>query len=50
MRSYRTIREIEEEYLRNHPEETDDYMAILSDEYAEDGKTAEPMLSLSDSH
>jgi probable addiction module antidote protein len=34
---YRTFREVEEEYLRNHPEEIDDYVTVLFDEYAESG-------------
>jgi hypothetical protein len=32
---YRTFAEVEEEYLRNHPEEIDDYINLLFDEYAE---------------
>jgi DNA-binding phage protein len=32
---YRTFREVEEEYLRNHPEEIDDYITVLFNEYAE---------------
>lgn len=32
---YRTFKEIEEEYFRNHPEEIDDYIILLFDEYAE---------------
>lgn len=31
MSKYRTIGEIEEEYLRNHPEEVDDYIAMLDE-------------------
>jgi DNA-binding phage protein len=34
---YRTFGEVEEEYLRNHPEEIDDYITLLFDEYAESG-------------
>jgi probable addiction module antidote protein len=34
---YRTFRKVEEEYLRNHPEEIDDYITVLFDEYAESG-------------
>jgi probable addiction module antidote protein len=30
----RNIKEIEEEYLRNHPEKIDDYISVLLDEYA----------------
>jgi probable addiction module antidote protein len=33
--NYRTIDEIEEEYLVNHPEEIDDYITVLFEEYAE---------------
>jgi hypothetical protein len=32
---YRSFGEVEEEYLRNHPEEIDDYITLLFDEYAE---------------
>ena len=32
MSNYRTIGEVEEEYLRNHPEEVDDYLSVLFDE------------------
>ena len=46
MSRYRTIGEVEEEYLRNHPEEVDDYIAVLFDEYAESGDTAALMTSL----
>jgi probable addiction module antidote protein len=35
--NYRTFGEVEEEYLRNHPEEIDDYITLLFDEYAESG-------------
>lgn len=38
--------EIEEEYLRNHPEEIDDYITVLFDEYAESGDTATLLSSL----
>ena len=34
-RKYRTIGDIEEEYLRKHREEIGDYITILFDEYAE---------------
>jgi hypothetical protein len=37
MGNYRTIGEVEEQYLRDHPDEVDDYMAVLFDEYAESG-------------
>ncbi len=40
MSNYRTIDEVEEEYLRNHPEEPDDYITVLFDEYAQSGDTS----------
>lgn len=46
MKTYRTIGAVEEEYLRNHLEEVDDYIAVLFDEYAESGDTASLMTSL----
>lgn len=46
MNNYRTIGEVEEEYLRDHPEEIDDYITILFDEYAETGDTAALLSSL----
>ncbi|MBI3418592.1 MAG: putative addiction module antidote protein [Proteobacteria bacterium] len=46
MKKYRTIREIEEEYLRKHPEEIDDYIDILFEEYSKDGDTGVLLASL----
>jgi len=46
MNSYRTISEVEEQYLRDHPEEVDDYITVLFDEYAESGDTASLLSSL----
>lgn len=46
MRKYRTIGEVEEEYLRNHPDEIDDYITVLFDEYAESGDTQSLLSSL----
>jgi probable addiction module antidote protein len=46
MRTYRTISEVEEQYLRDHPEEVDDYINVLFDEYAESGDTAALLSSL----
>jgi probable addiction module antidote protein len=46
MSNYRTIGEVEEEYLRNHPEEIDDYLTVLFDEYAESGDTSALLASL----
>lgn len=46
MSRYRTISAVEEEYLRDHPDEVDDYIAVLFDEYAESGDTAALLSSL----
>jgi probable addiction module antidote protein len=46
MSNYRTIGEVEEQYLRNHPEEVDDYIAVLFDDYAESGEPASLIASL----
>jgi probable addiction module antidote protein len=46
MRNYRTIGEVKEKYLRNHPEEIDDYLTVLFDDYAESGDTAALLSSL----
>ena len=46
MRNYRTLGDIIEEYLRNHPEEVDDYVSILFEEYAQDGEIAALLSSL----
>jgi probable addiction module antidote protein len=46
MRNYRTLSEITEEYLRNHPEEVDSFVSVLFEEYAQDGDTAALLSSL----
>jgi probable addiction module antidote protein len=46
MSNYRTIGEVEEEYLRTHPEELDDYITVLFDEYAESGDASSLLASL----
>jgi probable addiction module antidote protein len=46
MRNFRTIGEVEEEYLRNHPEEIDNYITVLFDEYAESADTSSLLASL----
>lgn len=46
MSTYRTIGEVEEQYLRDHPEEVDDYITVLFDEYADSGDTAALLSSL----
>lgn len=46
MRNYRTFGDLEEGYLRDHPEEVDDYITILFDEYAQSGDAAALFSSL----
>lgn len=46
MSSYRTIADVEEEYLRKHPDEIDDYITVLFDEFAESGDASALLLSL----
>jgi len=46
MRTYRTIGEVEEDYLRQHPEEIEDYLTVLFETYAQDGDTAALLSSL----
>lgn len=46
MRPYRTLDEIEEDYLREHRQEIDDYLTIIFEEYARDGDTGAFLSSL----
>jgi probable addiction module antidote protein len=46
MRKYRKLGEVEESYLRDHPKEIDDYIAVLFEEYAKNGDTASLLSSL----
>jgi len=46
MRKYRSIKDVEAGYLRDHPAEIDDYIAVLFEEYARDGDTASLLSSL----
>jgi probable addiction module antidote protein len=46
MRNYRALGETTEEYLRNHPEEVDNFVSVLFEEYAQDGDTAALLSSL----
>ena len=46
MRDYRNIDDITEEYLRSHPDEIDDYITELFEEYAQDGDTTALLSSL----
>lgn len=46
MSRYRTLGEVEETYLHDHPDEVDDYITVLFEEYAESGDTAALLASL----
>jgi probable addiction module antidote protein len=46
MRKYRTFTDVEESYFREHPEEIDDYIGILFEEYAKDGDTGALLSSM----
>lgn len=46
MRKYRRFGEVEEEYFVNHPDEVDDYLTIIFEEFARDGDTSALMSSL----
>lgn len=46
MGNFRTFREVEEEYFHTHPEEIDDYLSLIFDEYANDGNLAALLASL----
>ena len=46
MRNYRRFTDVEESYFREHPEEIDDYIEILFEEYAKDGDTGALLSSM----
>ena len=46
MSNYRTLGEVTEDYLRKRPDEIDDYITALFDEYAESGDAAALLSSL----
>ena len=46
MRKHRKFNSIEEGYLRDHPQEIDDYVDVLFEEYAKDSDTAALLSSL----
>ena len=46
MKKYTTLKELEEGYLRDHPEEVDDYLDTIFDEYAQSGDTGALLSSL----
>jgi len=45
-KEYRKFREYEEDYFRKNPDEIDDYLKEVFDEYAEDGNTPALLSSL----
>ncbi|MEH1768217.1 addiction module antidote protein [Nostoc sp.] len=46
MRKFRTLDEFEEEYFRKHPEEIDNYLTEIFQEYAEDNDSGALLASL----
>lgn len=46
MRNHRTLSEVTEDYLRVRPDEIDDYITVLFDEYTESGDAAALFSSL----
>lgn len=46
MRNHRTLSEVTEDYLRARPNEIDDYINVLFDEYAESGDAGALLSSL----
>ena len=46
MKNYRTFNQVEESYFRDHPEELDDYINLIFEEYAKDGNTGALLSSL----
>jgi DNA-binding phage protein len=46
VRNYRTLSEVLEEYLLNHPDEIDSFVSVLFEEYAQDGDIAATLSAL----
>lgn len=46
MEKYRSFTDVEESYFRDHPEEMDDYINLIFEEYAKDGDTGALLSSL----
>lgn len=46
MEKYRSFTDIEESYFRDHPEEMDEYIKLIFEEYAKDGDTGALLSSL----
>ena len=46
MKNYRSFSDVEESYFRDHPEEMDEYIVLMFEEYAKDGDTGALLSSL----
>ena len=46
MRKLRTLDRVEADYLRDHPDEMEEYMSVIFEEYARDGNTGALLASL----
>lgn len=46
MKKYRSFTDVEESYFRDHPEEMDEYINLIFEEYAKDGDTGALLSSL----
>ena len=46
MKNYRSFIDVEESYFRDHPEEMDEYLTLMFEEYAKDGDTGAFLSSL----
>ncbi len=46
MRNLRTLDTVEADYLRDHPDEMEEYMSVIFEEYARDGNTGALLASL----
>ena len=46
MKKYRSFADVEESYFRDHPEEMDEYMVLMFEEYAKDGDPGALLSSL----
>lgn len=46
MRNFRTLDEIEEDYFRQHPDEIDEYIEIIFDEFSQDQNMGALLASL----
>lgn len=46
MKNYRTFNQVEETYFKDHPDEIDDYINLIFEEYAVDGNTGVLLSSL----